>query len=256
MRVAGVELSLDETLTSVAVLTCAPELVTVERTVTSVSDDHLATLLADRGIDAVGINAPVTVTARAAGRAGDREPDGDLASVVTAHLSTRYRIRATDRWRREHLNELPMPTESAAGRRAMAGLRANRLLAGHDPTLLDPTLAVRRVVEVDPAVAMFQWRLPYCGYVAHEGRADIAEVRETIVAGLAGRLTVPAASLQVRDGGQLNAVVAGLVAVMVRLGLTERVPDEQQVHARAEGWVQLPKRDSLDNFAGRISSAA
>lgn len=263
MRVLGIDLALADETTSIAVLTCAPEVMTVERTATGVTDDHLERLLADPTVDVVGINAPVTVSRSKSASPSSTtsaehvevESAGYLAEIVAVRLSTRYRVRATDRWRREHLRDLPTRTDRAAGQRAMAGLRSDRLFASYEPRQLDPTLTIRDVVEACPAVAMHQWGLPYAGYVAYEGRADIAEVRETIVAALASRIGIPAASVQARDGGQLNALMSALVAVAARLGLTERVPDEYQVHARAEGWACVPVTGSLDGLLRRLETA-
>lgn len=249
MRVVGIDLATTDDATAVAEMVVTPDAVAVERTVTGVTDAYVRRLLDDSSIAIVGINAPVTV----AGAKPAVDPD---VAVVAMHLSARYRVRATDRWRRAHLVDLPLPTDEAATRRAMAGIRADRLLAGQEPKALDPTLTIREVVEVCPAISMYRWGLPYAGYVAHEGRAEIAEVREMVVAELSSRLQVAGLSLQARDGAQLNAILAGLSAVAAKFGLTERVPDEAQVHARVEGWIQVPLEGSLARLLEGLNVAA
>ncbi len=255
MRHVGIEVCADRSRTAVAIVDTTRG-VHVEHTVTGPSDEQLARLVTDERVTGVGITAPLITPPNRHVVVSDLGVDISAdVDAVRAGLTARFLVRATDRHLMARLAHLPPRLHPTAQTRGTEAVRGRRLLALLPGDQVDPSGVTGRVVEVDPCAALDAWGLPYAGYVGFAGSADLAEVRETVVASLAGRLMVDASELGIRDGSQLNAVIAALVAVMSRTGLVESIPAEHVDAARREGWMTLPTAGSLESLRGAVSAS-
>lgn len=254
MRHVGIDLGVDRARTAVVVIDTSRGL-HVEQTVTGPSDDHLSRLLVDASVAGVGVNAPLIAPTRRRVIVSDLGVDISAdVDAVCAGLTATFLVRATDRHLMTRLAHRPPRVHATAQTRGAVTVRGRRLLAALPADQVDPAGVTGRVVEVDPCVALDAWDTPYAGYVGFAGSADVAEVRETIVASLAARLMTDPADLGVRDGHQLNALVAAFVAVMARTGLVEPIPAVHLDAARREGWMAIPTAGSLEGLRGAVSA--
>ena len=102
------------------------------------------------------------------------------------------------------------------------------------------------IVEVYPASALSQWRLPCTAYKAKniDNRCNLVD---RILAVLGARVQVTDEQRErLRSSDNcLDAFVAALIVRCHETGWTYPVPPESAVAARCEGWVALPKPGSL-----------
>ena len=105
-----------------------------------------------------------------------------------------------------------------------------------------------RVVEAYPAAALLLWDLPRAGY-----KSD-PEAREQLLAAIESQASWLAWEPAARDAcvssdDALDAVLCALIARAAALGLTEPPPAEARESARVEGWIHLPREDSLSRLS-------
>lgn len=112
------------------------------------------------------------------------------------------------------------------------------------------------VVEAYPAAALSMWGIPRDGY--KDATPDARSVRASMLAAIAragddGWIRVPkdAKEAYIATDHALDALVCALVARAAMLGLVAAVPADDAEHARAEGWIALPRTDSLRALTSR-----
>lgn len=157
------------------------------------------------------------------------------------------RFRETDRFVRRITGKWPLSVSSE--RIAATAMRAARLFS----RLVKGEIRVDRagtgrLVEVYPAAALKQWGFSYKRREGHQGRRNLlialeGRTREWLhVSG-----TVKAKCEESADA--LDALIAAMVARAAARGLCEPIPEEARERARREGWIALPRPDSLDRLA-------
>jgi predicted nuclease with RNAse H fold len=102
-----------------------------------------------------------------------------------------------------------------------------------------------RFVEVYPAASLIRW-----GF-AKTGKKEYSALAPRFFDAVSGWLSVPApfeAPLtNCRDA--FDALIASLTARACSLGLCEGIPPEHVDSAKTEGWIALPKADTLSRLA-------
>jgi hypothetical protein len=100
-----------------------------------------------------------------------------------------------------------------------------------------------KLLEVYPAGALLRWGLPARGYKGEEGQPARRQLVGHLIEA-APWLAAHRAALAESDHA-LDALLAALVARAAAEALTDPAPPEHAERARREGWIHLPKRDSL-----------
>ncbi len=252
MRTLGIDLAAQAKRTAMCAIRWEGDRATVEPPAVGVDDEEL--LAAMREADRIGIDAPFgwpdamiqAVTDHAEGR-----PWPETAS------SANLRYRATD-WfvqaATRGVGRATWPLSVSSDRIAVCAWRCARLLTRLSADLGGNRAAAReRAVEVYPAAALAMWGLPSGGYKAASGPAAAAatDVRRTIVDGLVDAagpwLTVPSGTRDACVAGDdaLDAMISGLVARAAATGLSLAPPAADADVVRREGWIHLPRPDSL-----------
>lgn len=162
----------------------------------------------------------------------------------------RLERRATDRWVRAETGKQPLSVST--DRIAYAAMRAAGLLAHFEDTeVVDRAGMTGRVCEAypDPAIRRFGLWPERVGARESYKRTAVA-VRERIVARLAPWLELSAEQRQqcIDADHHLDALVCALVARAAERGLTDLPPVRLVREARAEGWIHLPRPDSLSRL--------
>jgi predicted nuclease with RNAse H fold len=105
------------------------------------------------------------------------------------------------------------------------------------------------VAEVYPAASLARWGFNHKGYKGKNGRSRRSELVDELL------LEAPWLCL---DGHEescrgsddaLDAVLAAMTARAAAVGLTEPIPPEALFAAETEGWIALPKMDTLPKLA-------
>ena len=169
------------------------------------------------------------------------------ASTVWPSAEVRQlRFRRTDKVVWEKLGWWPLSVSSDLI--AVPAMRAVRLLAETAATgeTIDRS-GGGRFVEVYPAAALSVWEFPSRGYKGAKGSA----VRDRLVSDLAER-TADWLALSRKDWARcrasddmLDALVAALVARAVHIDRCEPIPPGDHALATEEGWIALPRSESL-----------
>jgi predicted nuclease with RNAse H fold len=161
--------------------------------------------------------------------------------------SRALRFRATDL----HVREMTgiWPLSPSADRIAVCAWRCARVLSALG---VRDRLGGAGVIEAYPAGALKMWELPWRGYKPRRGGA--------------GATSEPGRLLEERAGGWLrlskadwrrcreqhdllDSLVCALVARAAGRNQLLSVPVEAQDAAAVEGWIQLPRRGSLERLA-------
>lgn len=132
----------------------------------------------------------------------------------------------------------------SADRIAYPAMRAARLLGKIDRT------GHGRVVEVYPAIALRVWSLRSQGYKGPANRANLEELL-TALCKKARWLVLSSSDRKqlAADDNATDALVAALVARSAAVGGCEPIPPGQIDVAKREGWIALPKPNSLLRLA-------
>lgn len=175
------------------------------------------------------------------------------ASTVWPSAEIRkLRFRRTDMVVQEKLGRWPLSVSSDLI--AVPAMRAVRLLAETAATgeTIDRS-GGGRFVEVYPAAALSVWEFPSSGYKGKKGSV----VRARLVSDLAER-TADWLALSQKDWARctssddmLDALVAALVARAVQIDRCEPIPPGDHALATEEGWIALPRSESLVELSGR-----
>ena len=211
-------------------------------------DDALVAAVAKA--DKVGIDAPfgwpdafVEAVVEHRERRAWSHPADDRKREALRFRRTDIEVhRLTGRW----------PLSVSSDRIAIATMRLAALL-----TLLEQRGEVvardgsGRLVEVYPAAALRIWQFDSQGYKRKENRDARCGLLEAIKARTQNWLTLPDAICQACEDSDvvLDAVIAALVARAKAMALCEPIPDGAREQACREGWIALPRADSLDVLA-------
>lgn len=104
-----------------------------------------------------------------------------------------------------------------------------------------------RVLEAYPAAALLLWDLPREGYKSDsDAREDLLAALESTAPWLLWEEGAREACVDSDDA--LDAVLCALIARAAALGLTEEPSPGDRNLARVEGWIHLPRRESLDQL--------
>jgi hypothetical protein len=211
---------------------------TVEQVEQPLDDDRLRSILAEDSVDKVGIDVPLgwpTAFVRAIGAHHAGKP---WRAYTTSDLTR----RVTD-WH-VHRATQQLPLSVSTDRIAYPAMRVAALLSV--PT--DRT-GEGRIVEVYPAAALRRWGFPWQQYKRTKGLAALGE----LLTGLRNAMPWLRAEkrwwswCEERDDA-FDALVACLVARARVRGLCDPIPLEHVAAAEAEGWIALPKEDSLPDL--------
>jgi predicted nuclease with RNAse H fold len=250
---AGIDLAAQPEKTAACVMEWTASRATVLELLPTADDTQLLDLVGTlRDADKVGIDAPFGW------------PDAFVRSVSTHRRQGRWsghraadqneyrralRFRATD----EFVRTLgyPAPLSVSSDKIAVPTMRCAHLLdriavAGRPVDRAGSGL----VVEVYPAVALRRWGLPARNY---KRARNVSTLK-----GLVGTLIRKAPWIDLREhratcersDDAFDAVVSALVARAAAKGLTEPMPEASRDLAAREGWIHVPREDSLPALVG------
>ncbi len=163
----------------------------------------------------------------------------------TPEWRDQLRFRCTDHHVKTILGRWPLSVSSDLI--AIVALRCAGLL---DQIGVTDRSGEGSVVEVYPALALARWGLPSRGYKG----ADGAVIRSTLIdtvqrACPALRIGAAEITLCRRSDHAFDALVASLVARAAFRRLTEPPTPKQAEAARTEGWIVIPRANSLGRLA-------
>ncbi len=172
---------------------------------------------------------------------------GGGGSLPAGHTET-YRLRATDIevWRRHGKRPLSVSTD-LIGVTALRCARIEGLVAeatGTPPDRTGETL----LAEVYPAASLAAWGLVSVGYKRRtaESRALLAQLADAVQVRFPVMCGDDQRRLLAESDHAFDALVAAVTAREVALGRTARVPGALRDVAAEEGWIHVPKPDTLN----------
>lgn len=244
VRILGIDLSSQAKNTAAWTLLADGQNVVPRECIFPADDDRLNRLIEDAEV--IGIDVPFgwpTPFLRAVRSLPDW-PTG-----TWAELRDGFRLRETDRAVHAVIRQI-QPLSVSSDRIALPAMRAMGLL--NRWKVVDRSGLVetdgRWFVEVYPAATLHAWGLPSRGYkhVDSNRRAAAAEKRREILAGLRMRFGWGDDSIVLKaaeaSDHSLDALVAGLTALLAHQGNTLRPTEEQVVAAKTEGWIHVPQQ--------------
>ncbi|MGD0054258.1 MAG: DUF429 domain-containing protein [Acidimicrobiales bacterium] len=243
---AGVDLASQAQNTAACVMEWGPKGGRVAELNDHCDDDDIVRLLARA--NKVGIDIPLGWPIAFAKAMELHARDGSWPVDYRHADNQDFRYRQTDRWLKE-CQHLSLPLSVSTDRIAIPAMRAAAILNRAIPHCALDGSGV--VVEVYPAAALSRWGFVHQGYKG----ANNAACRTTLVDTFCQR-TEP--WLTFSNGQQIelcrsndnvfDALVAALVARAHRQKKTEAIPKEHADAAKHEGWIALPKVDSLEQL--------
>lgn len=236
MRTLGIDLAAQPANTAACAIRWDTDHAVVAPPELDLTDGDLLSRI--RAADKVGIDAPFGW------------PD-EFVEAVAAHAwlgafpatdRTILRYRETDRF---VIDRARRPLSVSSDRIAVPAMRCARLIAqvGEDFEPVDRA-GGGRLVEVYPAASLDVWRLAPRGY-----KRD-PDIRERLIRDVTDccawlSLSEEARGACMRTDHGLDAFVCALVARAASLQLTEEPPPASRDRSRREGWIHLPREDSL-----------
>jgi len=204
-------------------------------------DDELKRLVLT--VDKVGIDVPLGwperfVQAIAAHQAFQPWP-------IPMGMESELFYRQTDRFVRQHTGLVPLSV--CADRIAWPAVRASRLMSelASAGVQVDRSGLTGSIVEVYPAAALRTWLSQQYHYKGPKG----ADALKSLAGDLLKQdwLKFEAGSWDTCTQVEhcFDALVAALVAHAHTSGLCEDIAPEQVASARIEGWIALPRRETL-----------
>ena len=237
MRTLGVDLAASPATTAACMITWNHGQAVVDKPIRPLDDARLLALLDDLGPgDRAGVDCPFGwpvdfVAAVAAHARGQRWPGRGENSI---EYRARIRLRLTDRRVAEVTGRIPLSVAfDKLGATAARWAHLADALAASGRSV-DRTGA-GLVAEVYPAAARLRWNL--------SSTRSISEL-QTALPSLQFADQSDAVAYE-RDEHAFDALVAALVARAVALDLTEPPPPSELSVAAVEGWIHLPRPDSL-----------
>lgn len=250
MLTVGIDLASADERTAVCGIGWEPGRATVTQIACTASDASLLQLIAQA--DKAGIDVPLGWPEEFADAIAAHRADLPWPNVPPARL----RYRATDRYVQRRTGRWPLSVST--DRIGVPAMRAaalfSRLKDQGAPVSRDGS---GRVVEVYPAAALAVWGFNAVGYKRTKG----ADARLRLLTSIEERtrdwLDFPPDAREMcrRSDDALDALVAAMVAQAAAVGLCETIPLEHHMAAMREGWIAIPRPDSLENLADRVPAA-
>jgi hypothetical protein len=284
VRTVGVDLAKADTTTAVCTIDWTPYGAVVSAPVLPASNAVVLAAANAPGVVAVALDAPfgwptAMVAAVSSWRPGGRWADPkDQAFRLrrTDDVTATCTSKAVETARKSGASGLhaAVPLSVSADKIAMAAWRCCKLLdqLAHDPhnpvevvtDAMGQAFAVdgrNRVVEAYPAAALAMWGIPREGYKkADEVAKGVRQVMLGAILRGVGDGWLHGApgvlELYTATDHALDALVCALVARAAMLGLVDAVPTDDREAARAEGWIALPRADSLRSLSQRGTPTA
>lgn len=108
------------------------------------------------------------------------------------------------------------------------------------------------VAEVYPAASLVRWGFNHKGYKGNDGRSRRSELVDQLLSEATWlSLDGHEESCRASDDA-LDAVLAAMTARAAAVGLTESIPPEALLAAETEGWIALPRMDTLPELATAV----
>ena len=247
MRTVGVDLSAEDVNTCVAVLDWHDGAAEVVELVAGASNEDVVRRAP--GVAKIGIDCPFGWPAPFLEFVAAHDA-GDVPVPAGRPLDWRRRMtnRTTDLVVRAETGLVPLSV--SADRIAHAALRCAALLSQLSAAgvAIDRTGRTGAVAEVYPAAALLRWGLAHRGYKRRSGPDGLSRLLDAL------RAAAPWLDLGGYDqlcrtnDDAFDAVVAGLGARAVVLGLTPEPDAAQADLAAREGWIAVPVAGSLDRL--------
>jgi hypothetical protein len=248
MRTLGVDLAAQAAKTAVCSIEWSDGAARVSLPRLGATDEEIRGL-ADRH-DVIGVDAPFGWPVPFVELLCSQSPSSEVGTPWTADRRDRLRFRLTDYRVRDVLGRWPLSVSSDLI--AIAAMRCAGLL---NSLGLPKRFGSGRVFEVYPAVALSAWGFASRGYkprparVAPVGGGLGALVESFLQACPWLSLSEEAWRFCTQNDDAFDSLVASLVARAAALGLTRCPTAEEAERAAAEGWIEIPLRDSLARLA-------
>jgi predicted nuclease with RNAse H fold len=242
MLVAGVDFASQESKTAVCVLEWSEGRARLENLAVGASDHEILKVI--ENLEKVGIDVPLGWPMAFAKAIFENSQSGTWPSGYRHSENEPFRFRQTDLWVWREVTKRP-PLSVSADRIALPAMRAAAILSTMQ--VRPPRDGSGLVVEVYPAAALHRWGLTSSGYKGPEK----IHVRKTLLDHLleetASWLSIPSDAVDafVTNDDAFDALIAAIVALMAGLGQTEPIPMEHQASSLREGWIAIPRMDSL-----------
>ena len=159
------------------------------------------------------------------------------------------RYRTTDHIVRERIKRWPLSVSSDLI--GVTAMRAARLLS--ESGRIDRS-GRGRFVEVYPAAALYIWGFPSTSYKKKPGEEKRRVVTRRLISATKPWLDWPVDAKQAceKSDDALDAVVAALIAQAAATDQIEPIPRKHMTAAKREGWIALPRDDSLASLATAV----
>lgn len=244
VRTLGVDLASDPKNTGLCVVEWQHGCAFVQRLVVRADDGEI--LSAARECSAVGIDAPFGWPI--AFRRFIGEKPGDLARAAwTPERRIHLQYRETDRYVQSQIKQRPLSVSS--DRIAVVAMRCAGLLT---QLKVQDRSGEHSVFEVYPAAALKRWGFDSKGYKGPD-KEVASRIFQNLVDDLLGRAgwlrCVEWQDLLTSNTDAFDALICALVARAADLKLTDLPSEEQAALAGTEGWIHVPREDSLDILA-------
>lgn len=248
MRTAGIDLSSRDEKSAACVVEWLPGQAAITSLALGVDDAEISRLIGE--VEKVGIDVPLGWPIAFVEAVSQHSSLGTWPETYRHTTIDAYRYRRTDVyvWRTA---QLPPPLSVSTDRIGVPAMRAAALLAAVNPRVeLDGSGVV---VEVYPAAALRRWSLTSRKYKGpdhlEERRALVASFEEATGGWLS--LGDDDRSACETSDDVFDALVAALVARAAAIGAVDPIPLDDREVARREGWIALPRVDSLVDLPGR-----
>jgi hypothetical protein len=249
MITAGVDLSAQDTKTALCAIEWDSRRARVARLQVGCTDGEILTVLRCAGRS--GIDAPfgwpeAMVTALAIHAAGGPWPAHATPESLRYRETDRFVVERT----REAIGTALHPLSVSSDRIAVCAWRCTRILTALGEPV-DRSGTSGSAAEVYPAAALALWSIPRKGYKApasHGIREAILDALVETASGLEIGSEARASCIDVDHA--LDALVSALVARAVARGLTTGPDETRSAAAAHEGWIHLPRPDSLAHLVG------
>jgi Protein of unknown function (DUF429) len=227
------------------------------------SDEDMLALMGRDDVTKVGIDAPFGWPAAFIEGLVDYRRAGLWPDAPGEDAGQReMQLRATDRFVHEKTKIHPLSVST--DKIAFTAMRCARLLAAYhsvNAEQLDRS-GQGRLIEVYPAAALSQWKLSPAhdpqNPGSYKGNSPAAAGRrhhlvEAVRSQVEDWLALPEKTVVVcRDSDHcLDSLLCALIARAAELGQVEPIPVDD-VRARDEGWIALPRREPLSRLGQRF----
>ena len=276
VRTVGVDLAKAETTTAVCSIDWTRDGAVVGQPVIPASNEAVYAAANAPGVAAVALDAPfgwptAMVAAVASWRPGGRWADPEDHAFRLRRTDVVTAARTHEAVKAERVPptlglRAAVPLSVSADKIAMAAWRCCKLLdqlALHGAEVVTDALGQAfpadgrtRVVEAYPAAALAMWGIPREGYKkADEAANGVRRSMLDAIQRAAGdgwlRGSPDALAQYATTDHALDALVCALVARAAMLGLVDAVPTDHRDAARAEGWIAVPRVESLRSLTPR-----